>query len=273
MRALRRQAFFRSPFYFCPPFFHHPQHLFSLCAARCSVPSRDHALRRHLHHCPRHRCPPHLMRPLPRMDPIRRPSCRHALPPSGFSRSGIAERLSRRDIITAAGDAGSTPASSLILSLASLLVSLARETTEDRRPAACRDALFSVCYRLPFPTALRPLSYPVLSTPYPPLIYFVVPFQACYTLNMHQTSTACHTPRTAHTLGFADTSKTATISPTPWGLLVRSCRATTLAWQPLYFCSCHALPEQLTGLEPRGLLPPPLPRRDPGLAYGLAWLG
>ena len=40
-----------------------------------------------------------------------------------------------------------------------------------------------------------------------------------------------------------------------------------------YFCSCHALPEQLTGLEPRGLLPPPLPRRDPGLAYGLAWLG
>ena len=213
------------------------------------------------------------MRPLPRMDPIRRPSCRHALPPSGFSRSGIAERLSRRDIITAAGDAGSTPASSLILSLASLLVSLARETTEDRRPAACRDALFSVCYRLPFPTALRPLSYPVLSTPYPPLIYFVVPFQACYTLNMHQTSTACHTPRTAHTLGFADTSKTATISPTPWGLLVRSCRATTLAWQPLYFCSCHALPEQLTGLEPRGLLPPPLPRLDPGLAYGLAWLG
>ena len=28
-----------------------------------------------------------------------------------------------------------------------------------------------------------------------------------------------------------------------------------------YFCSCHALPEQLTGLEPSGLLPPPLPRR------------
>ena len=89
-------------------------------------------------------------------------------------------------------------------------------------------------------------------------------------LHMHQTSTACHTPRTAHTLRFADTSKNCTIES---GSLVRSCRATTPAWQPLYFCSCHALPEQLTGLEPRGLLPPPLPRRDPGMAYGLAWLG
>ena len=70
----------------------------------CSAPSRDHDSCRHLHHCPPHRCPPRLKRPPPLLDPIRRLSCRRA---ATFSRSGIAERLSRRATIAAAGDASS----------------------------------------------------------------------------------------------------------------------------------------------------------------------
>ena len=54
--------------------------------------------------CPPHRCPPRLKRPPPLLDPIRRLSCRRA---ATFSRSGIAERLSRRATIAAAGDASS----------------------------------------------------------------------------------------------------------------------------------------------------------------------
>ena len=48
----------------------------------CNAPSRDHASRRHLHHCPLHRCPPRLKRPPPLLDPSRRLSCRHARTPS-----------------------------------------------------------------------------------------------------------------------------------------------------------------------------------------------
>ena len=61
-----------------------------------------------------------------------------------FSRSGIAERFSRRDMIAAAGDAGSTPA------------------PRSFSPSENRNARFPP----------RPFS-PLLSTPYPPLFFCV----------------------------------------------------------------------------------------------------
>jgi len=95
---------------------------------RCSAPSRDHDSCRNMHHFPPHRCPPRLKRPPPLLDPIRRLSCRRA---ATFSRSGIAERLSRRATIA-------EPATQALPSLIALSRSLAAFTGRTIRSTPVR---------------------------------------------------------------------------------------------------------------------------------------